>query len=164
MGTIKVYESFWKSDTRLALSLTICIWAIYSILKSQDEYSGLILSGMFGLFAASTIFSYFWRKPRLIIYDQVLKVNSPEPWVVHFDDVEVFYPTNYHGQEAIGICYKKDTENWKPEEEVRETRKSRIRYPENLHPGKPYEIYVTDLSLRCQQLCDMLNERLEMKG
>ena len=164
MEAIKVYESFWKSDNRLALSLTICIWAVYSILKSQYEYSGMILLGMFGFFVISTIFSYFWRKPRLIIYDQVIKVNSPEPWVVRFNEVEAFYPTRHRGQEAIGVCYKQGTENWKPEEEIRETRNSRIRYPENLHPGKPYEIYVTDLSLKCQQLCDMLNERLEMKG
>jgi hypothetical protein len=29
-----------------------------------------------------------------------------------------------------------------------------------LHPGKPYEIYVSDLSVRCQSLCEMLNQRL----
>ena len=161
METIKVYESFWNSDNRLALSLTFCIWAVYMILESQSEHSGLILLGMFGIFAISTILNYIWRKPKLIIYDQVIKVNSPEPWVVHLNDVEVFYPTSYRGQEAIGVCYKQGTENWKPEEEIVESRKSRIRYPENLHPGKPYEIYVTGLSMRCQQLCDMLNERLE---
>ena len=161
METIKVYESFWNSDNRLALSLTFCIWAVYIILESQYEYSGLILLGMFGIFAVSTILDYIRRKPKLIIYEKVLKVYSPEPWVVHLNDVEVFYPTSYRGQEAIGVCYKQGTENWKPEEKIVESRKSRIRYPENLHPGKPYEIYVTGLSMRCQQLCDMLNERLE---
>ena len=164
METIKVYESFWKNDNRLAVSLTLCIWAVFMILKSQTEYSGMILLGMFGFFVFISIINYVWRKPKLIIFDKVLKVNSPEPWVVHLNDVESFYPTIYRGQEIIGVCYKQGTENWKPEEEIKETRNSRIRYPENLHPGKPYEIYVTDLSLKCQQLCDMLNERLEMKG
>ena len=50
MEAIKVYESFWKNDTRLAVSLTFCIWAVYMILKSQTKYSGMILLGMFGFF------------------------------------------------------------------------------------------------------------------
>ena len=160
METIKIYESFWNNDTRLAASLTVCIWAVYMILKSQSAYSGTILLGMFGFFLLITIFNYLWRKPKLIIFDQVIKVNSPDPWVVHLNDVESFYPTIYRGQEAIGVCYKQGTEYWKPEEEIANSRKWRIRYPENLHPGKPYEIYAGGLQMTCQQLCEMLNERL----
>lgn len=160
MEAIKVYESFWKNDNRLAVSLTLCIWAVYMILKSQTEYSGMILLGMFGFFVFISIINYVWRKPKLIIFDKVLKVNSPEPWVVHLNDVESFYPTIYRGQEIIGVCYKQGTENWKPEEEIVNSRKSRIRYPENLHPGKPYEIYVSNLAMTCQQLCDLLNGRV----
>ena len=56
METIKVYESYWKSDTDLALSLTICIWVVYTILKSGYEYSGMILLGLFGFFVIVNIF------------------------------------------------------------------------------------------------------------
>ena len=160
METIKIYESFWNNDTRLAASLTVCIWAVYMILKSQSAYSGTILLGMFGFFLLITIFNYLWRKPKLIIFDKVIKVNSQDPWVVHLNDVESFYPTIYRGQEAIGVCYKQGTEYWKPEEEIANSRKWRIRYPENLHPGKPYEIYAGGLQMTCKQLCEMLNERL----
>lgn len=78
-----------------------------------------------------------------------------------FNDVESFYPTRYNGQDIIGVRYKQGTENWKPEEEILDSRKSRIRYPENLHPGKPYEIYVHDLEIKGQQLCDLLNQMIQ---
>ena len=48
-----------------------------------------------------------------------------------------------------------------PEDEILDSRKSRVRYPENLHPGKPYEIYANGLEMKGQQLCDLLNQRLE---
>jgi len=161
METIKVYESYWKSDMDLALSLTICIWAVYTILKSGYEYSGMILLGLFGFFVIVNILKRIWRKPKLIIYDEGIKVNTSESWTVLFNDVESFYPTRYNGQEVVGVRYKQGTASWKPEEEILDSWKSRIRYPENLHPGKPYEIYVTDLEIKGQQLCDLLNQRIE---
>ena len=78
METIKVYESYWKSDTDLAWSLTICIWAVYAILKSGAAYSGMILLGMFGFFVVINILKRIWRKPRLIVYDSAVKVNTSE--------------------------------------------------------------------------------------
>lgn len=161
METIKVYESYWKSDTDLAWSLTICIWAVYAILKSGYEYSGMILLGMFGFFVVINILKRIWRKPRLIVYDSAVKVNTSEPWSVLFNDVESFYPTRYNGQDVIGVRYKQGTELWKPEDEILDSRKSRVRYPENLHPGKPYEIYANGLEMKGQQLCDLLNQRLD---
>ena len=161
MEIIKVYESSWRNDTGLALSLTFTIWGVYMILTSRSENIGMLLVIVFGLFVINAIIKYIWRKPKLIIYDEAVKVNAPEPWEVYFNDVESFYPTHYNGHDVIGVRYKQGTERWKDEEEIVDSRKFRIRYPENLRPGKPYEIYVTDLEIKGQQLCDLLNQRIE---
>ena len=109
METIKVYESYWKSDTDLAWSLTICIWAVYAILKSGYEYSGMILLGMFGFFVVINSLKRIWRKPRLIVYDSAVKVNTSEPWSVLFNDVESFYPTRYNGRSSTVGSLASDT-------------------------------------------------------
>ena len=73
---------------------------------------------------------------------------------------QILRPLIHNGQDVIGVRYKQGAENWAPEEEIKESRDSRIRYPENLHPGKPYEIYVTDFSMKSPRLCDLLNGRI----
>lgn len=163
MEGIKVYRSFWKYDLGLALSLTLIIWGIYMFQNKEGAYKAgpIILIAMFGIFAICTIIRYIWRRPKLIITDKAVTVNTYEPWEVRFEDVESFTVAKYQGQEIIEVIFKQGTENWAPQEDIMNSRKSRVRYPENLHPGRPYEIYVADLSMRCQQLCDMLNERIK---
>ena len=162
MEDIKVYKSFWKYDLGLALSLTFIVWGVYMFQNKDDAYKAgpMILIVMFGIFAFCTIIRYIWRRPKLEITDEAVRVNSDEAWEVRFEDVESFDTFKYNGHDVIEVRYKQGSENWAPEEEIIDSRKSRVRYPENLHPGKPYEIYVTGLSMKCEQLCDILNGRI----
>lgn len=159
---IKVYRSFWKFDLGLALCLTFIIWGVYMFQNKEGAYKAgpMILILMFSIFAVCSIIRMIWKRPKLIITDEAVTVNAHDPWVVRFEDVQSFHAFKYNGQDVIGVRYKQGSENWAPEEEIMNSRKSRVRYPENLHPGKPYEIYVTDLSMTCLQLCDLLNERI----
>ena len=159
---IKVYQSFWKLDLGLALSLTFIIWGVYMFQNKGDAYKAgpMILIIMFSIFAIMSFIRMIWKRPKLIITNEAVTVNTNEPWTVRFEDVESFYSFKHKGQDVIGIRYKQGTENWASEEEIKESRNSRVRYPENLHPGKPYEIYITDFSIKCPQLCDLLNERI----
>ena len=166
MEEIKVYRSFWKFDLGLALCLTFIAWGVYMFQSKDDEYKAgpIILIIMFSIFAICSIIRYLRRRPKLIISDKSVTVNTEEPWVVRFEDVESFYTFQYNGHDVIGVRYKQATEYWALDEDIMNSRKARIRYPENLHPGKPYEIYVADLSMKCQPLCDLLNERLGYLG
>lgn len=162
MEEIKIYKSFWKFDLGMALILTFIIWGIYMLVNKEDGYKAgpMIVIGMFSIFAVVSAVRFARRRPHLIISDYALTVNSDEPWQVLFEEVESFIPSKYNGQDVIGVRYKQGTANWASEDEISSSQKSRVRYPENLHPGKPYEIYVSDLTVRCQSLCDMLNQKL----
>lgn len=162
MEEIKIYKSFWKFDLGMALMLTFIIWGIYMLLNKEDGYKAgaMIVIGMFFILAVVSVIRFARRRPHLTISEKALTVNTDEPWQVPFEEVESFVPSKYNGQDVISVRYKQGTPNWASEEEISSSQKSRVRYPENLHPGKPYEIYVSDLTVRCQQLCDMLNDRL----
>lgn len=166
MDTIKIYKSFWKFDLGLALSLTFIIWGVYMFQNKEDDYMAgpMILLLMFGIFAACSIIRMIWKRPKLTITDEAVTVNANDLWVVRFEDVESFHAFKYNGQDVIGVRYKQCSENWAPEEEIMNSRKSRVNYPDNLHPGKPYEIYVTDLSMKCLQLCDLLNGKIKYEN
>ncbi len=161
MEKIKIYKSFWKLDLGLALCLTFGLWGGYMLRNEKWEFKAgpIILIIMFGIFAIVTVIRYIWRRPQLIITDKAVTVNTYDPWEVRFEDVESFSSLKHKGLEVIAIRYKQGTEHWAPEEEIENSRRARVRYPENLHPGKPYEIYVAGLSLDCQQICDILNDR-----
>ncbi|MBQ6205257.1 MAG: hypothetical protein IJK46_14370 [Prevotella sp.] len=48
-------------------------------------------------------------------------------------------------------------------QEIESNRIFRIRYPENLHPDAPYDIYVTGLSKKPQEILNLLNEHIKLK-
>lgn len=162
MNEIKVYESYWKFDLALALSVTFIAWGVYLLLNKEDAYKAgpMIIIIMFSIFAIRSIIRWICKRPKLTITNETVTVNADEPWEIHFKDIDSFHLFKYNGHDVIGVRYKQGTEYWAQEEEIVNSRKNRIKYPENLHPGKPYEIYVTNLSMKGQQLCDLLNERV----
>ena len=60
----------------------------------------------------------------MTITDEYLEVNSKSKWMVCFCDVEEFYRADY---DVIGIRYKKDHENWRPDDEIAEESVERKR-------------------------------------
>lgn len=100
---------------------------------------------------------YFGRRTRLIITDVQLRVNAPEPWVVQLSGVDSFYVGKYKGRKFIGIRYKDNVEAGITEEEIAKDRKQRF---EAALQGYPYEVYVGFLSLKPQEICDLLNARI----
>ena len=71
-------------------------------------------------------------------------------------EVDSFYLSHFKNQELICIRYKKDVEAGISDEEIENGRIFRIRYPENLHPGQPYDIYVTNLAKKPQEILEIL--------
>ncbi len=99
---------------------------------------------------------YFGRRTRLIITDVQLRVNTVEPWVVQLSGVESFYVDTFKGRTFIGIRYKENT--WEAHKDhLAEGRKQRSKAAMQ---GYPYEVYVGGLSMKPQEICDLLNARI----
>ena len=101
--------------------------------------------------------AYIKGKTMLIITDVQLRVNAPEPWVVQLSGVESFYVDKFKGRKFIGIRYKDNVEGGFPEEVIAEGRKRRLKAAMQ---GYPYEIYVSGLTMKPLEICDLLNSRI----
>ena len=112
----------------------------------------------FALYAAIGIIALVIRKPKLIISDYSVMVNTYVPWEVCFEEVDSFYPTSYKGEDVIGIRYKKDVEAGITIEEVEDGIS--LRKKTLLNPGEPYDIYVTHLAKKPKDILNLLNQRL----
>lgn len=100
--------------------------------------------------------AYIRQKTKLVVTDAQLRVNTLEPWVVQLSGVESFYVDKYKGRKIIGIRYKEDT--WEGHKEnLAEDRKRRFKAAMQ---GYPYEVYVSGLTMKPQEICDLLNQRI----
>ena len=118
----------------------------------------------FAFIIANYIIASVIRKPKLIITDYSVTINADEPWEVFFEEVDSFYLSHFKNQELICIRYKKDVEAGISDLEIENGRIFRIRYPENLHPGQPYDIYVTGLAKKPQEILEILNHSVAHAG
>ena len=121
----------------------------YKVLEAIIHFVGSM--GVFCL-----IFFYLGRPTRLVITDMSLIVKTQEEWVVRLSGVESFYVDKFNGRTFIGINYKEDT--WEGHKEnIADNRKQRSRAAMQ---GYPYEVYVGGLSMKPQEICDLLNSRI----
>ena len=101
--------------------------------------------------------AYIKHRTKLVVTDVQLRVNAPEPWVVQLSGVESFYVGKFKGRNFIGIRYKDNIKGGFSEEVIAEGRKQRSKAALQ---GYPYEIYVSNLSMKPQDICDLLNSRI----
>ena len=101
--------------------------------------------------------AYLTNNPRLVITDVSIRVNVQEPWVVQLSGVDSFFVDEYKGQKFIGVRYKDNVEGNFPEDLILKGRKQRLK---TALKGYPYEIYVDGLSMKPQEICDLLNARI----
>lgn len=125
----------------------------------DSNVDSAFLSVIFSMATTLVMFGYFGfiqHRTRLIITDTSLIVKTQEEWVVRLSGVESFYVDKFKGRTFIGIHYKEGT--WEAgKENIAEDRKRRSRAALQ---GYPYEIYVRGLSKSPQEICDLLNQRI----
>ena len=105
----------------------------------------------------SLVPAYIRHHTYLVITDHQVKVNALKPWVVKLSGVESFYVDKYNGRQFIGIRYKDNIEGGVTDEQIAKYRKQRSKASLQ---GYPYEIYVRFLSMKPQEICDLLNARI----
>lgn len=162
MKKVKIYGSKWRPIWGIIAFFAFMTGCMFSMYQSggQTKDGLLIPAMMFALYAAVGIIALAIRKPKLVISDYSVMVNTYVPWEAYFEEIDSFYPTNYKGQEVIGIRYKKDIEMGVTIEEVEEGLSARAKTL--LNPGEPYDIYVTGLAKKPKEILDLLNDRLKL--
>lgn len=160
MKKIKIYRYKWQPIVGIITCFAIMASYAFGMYHAGSRFNNGIMSTMIiAPYIAFCIVAFFIRKPKLIITDYSVMVNTYVPWEVFFEEVDSFYPTSYKGQEIIGIRYKKDVETGLTIEEVEEGLSARKQTL--LNPGEPYDIYVTGLSKKPQEILDLLNKRIK---
>lgn len=162
MNEIKINVSI-KVWIYIILAVAAC-WAIImgvSRAVGGPDAIGANKDHMITMFLCITLIiivpAYIKSKTKLVITDVQLRVNAPEPWVVQLSGVESFYVDKFKGRSFIGIRYKEGA--WEAHKEnLTEDRKRRSRAAMQ---GYPYEVYVGGLTMKPQEICDLLNERIK---
>ena len=166
MEEIKINVSI-KVWIYILLAVAAC-WAIIMVISRVVGGPGVIGANkyhMITMFICMTsiilVPAYIKRRTYLVITDQQVKVNAPEPWVVKLSGVDSFYVDKFKGRTFIGIRYKDNIEGGITDEWVAKGRKQRLKATLQ---GYPYEIYVRGLSKTPQEICDLLNAKLKGDG
>ena len=164
MEKIKIYSKDWSRIILPAFAFIIVAGIVFGIKIHKEagrEFNPMFMAILLAFVIANYIIASVIRKPKLIITDYSVTINADEPWEVCFEEVDSFYASTFKKQEMICIRYKKDVEAGISDLEIENNRIFRIRYPENLHPGAPYDIYVTGLNKKPQDVLNLLNEKLK---
>ncbi len=158
MEEIKINVSI-KVWIYIILAVAACFAIIMGISRAVGG-PGVIGADKYHMITMFTIIlgpAYIKSKTKLVITDVQLRVNAPEPWVVQLSGVESFYVDKFKGRKFIGIRYKDNIEGGFLEEVITEGRKRRFKAAMQ---GYPYEVYVNGLSKTPQEICDLLNSRI----
>ena len=163
MKKIKIYSKNYHLIILPAFAILTLILLVLGIKTAHHagyHFNPTFLVFILAYLIANHIIICVIRKPKLIITDYSVIVNAEEPWEVFFEEVDSFYLSSFKKQDLISIRYKKDVEAGISDLEIENGRIFRIRYPENLHPGQPYDIYVTGLAKKPHEILEILNKHI----
>ena len=178
MEDIRIYHTLWKNLVFLIFCfvfVTICFWTIkqgstqeLNLISWKEptqmlvwiSWAGVVFFGCGGL-----LYLYFLLKefithtPFYIITSDAIKVcHGLKPYEIRFADVESFFLTSVTDTKIIGIKYNRDAEIRKQEDSNAIVRL--IRGMNKKVSGTSEALGATGLSVKPQQLCDLLNEHL----
>ena len=153
---IKIYYSKKRAVAVLLaipLLFALMFWVFYHF---NSNLWSCISPLIIGLIAYGSIcYRIYKHRVCMTITDEYLEVNSKSKWMVCFCDVEEFYRADY---DVIGIRYKKDHENWRPDDEISEESVERLKNQDA--PGCPYFIPTRIMDIKPEVLLYQLNKKL----
>lgn len=155
---INVSTKVWVYCILGAIVAMVALLGLRYYIDSNGNWTiiSLIFSGVTTIVIVSSM-EFIRRRTRLIITDTSLTINTQEEWIVQFEGVDSFYVDKFNGKTFIGIRYKNNTEEAITEEEIAEGRKRRFKAALQ---GYPYEVYVSGLTMKPHEICDLLNSRI----
>ncbi|MBR4130508.1 MAG: hypothetical protein IKU02_06250 [Bacteroidaceae bacterium] len=166
MEELRIHQSPWR-----VLLLTLCsilmiaasVFLMHFHRNMFELFAGWIGILFFGLCCLAWLYSilkeWLMHRPFLTIKDDCLICQAPRKMVVNFADVESFSVGKVHDSAFIVIHYKPNVERQKMENAsifgylFRSMNKQLI----NAHDS----ITTTGLSMKAEDLCNLLNKRLK---
>ena len=162
MEGIRVYHSLWKTGILTLVCFAFAALGIYSLVVHPEKsgfvfWLGLLFFGFGGIFMLWLILrERITGKPYYLVTDESVIMNSGfKAWEVRFADVKSFFLVG----KMIGIRYNKDKEIQKMEDA---SVLGRIIRHFNQRIGDSQEhLYVSNMTMKPKELCDLLNERVK---
>ena len=147
----------------MAVCFVFVAMGIFMLLHGEQSFivwASILFFGGGGLFVLFLILrERINHKPYYIITDECVIIDSGiKKWEVRFADVEEFYLINVMSTKQIGIRYKKEIEFQKMNDASSAGR--RIRKMNERIAGVQESLPADDLTIKPQQLCDLLNMKL----
>jgi hypothetical protein len=164
MEEIKIYHSIRKNIAIMAVCFVFVALGVYQLLHGDHAFivwAGILFFGIGGLFFVFLMLrERINHRPYYVIADEYVMMDSGmKKWKVSFADVEEFYLINVMSSKQIGIRYKKEIEFQKMNDASSAGRT--IRKMNERIAGVQEALPADDLTIKPQQLCDMLNMKLK---
>ena len=163
MEEIRIYHSLWKTGLVILVCFAFAALGIHSIVAHPEKsgfviWLGSLFFGLGGIFMLWLILKErITDKPYYLVTGESVIMNGGlKAWEVRFDDVESFFLTG----KMIGIRYKKGKEIQKMEDASRIGRI--VRQFNQRIGGSQEHLYVSDMTMKPKELCDLLNERVKI--
>ena len=147
----------------MAVSFVFVAMGVFQLLNGDNGFivwSGTLFFGICGLFFVFLMLrERINHKPYYIITDEYVMMDSGmKKWEIRFADVEEFYLINVMSSKQVGIRYKKEIEFQKMNDASSTGRT--IRKMNERIAGVQESLPADDLTIKPQQLCDLLNMKL----
>lgn len=162
MEEIRINLSLWKNTPLILICFVFAALGIRTLAVHPEKmgfwlWLGLLLFGLGGLFMLWLILKErITGKPYYLVTDESVTMNSGlKAWEVRFADVERFFLAG----KMIGIVYKNDREIQKMEDAGWLGRIVR-RFNQRIG-GSQEHLYVSSMTMKPQELCDLLNKRVK---
>ena len=162
MEGIRVYHSLWKTGILTLVCFAFAALGIYSLVVHPEKsgfvfWLGLLFFGFGGIFMLWLILrERITGKPYYLVTDESVIMNSGfKAWEVRFADVKSFFLVG----KMIGIRYNKDKEIQKMEDASVLGRIIR-RFNQRIGDSQEH-LYVSNMTMKPKELCDLLNERVK---
>lgn len=166
METVRIYHSTWRMLLLAIVSLAMAVGGYLMAIHSPKGFDivvgwiGVVFFGLGGLYMLyGTLKERLTGKPFLTITDEAVIMEGMKQAVIRFADVESFNVVKMGKQEFVAVHYKPGVELKKMDEangldrSIRKLNRQLVNAQEN--------ISTTGTDMKAQELCDLLNERLE---
>lgn len=166
METVRIYHSTWRMLLLAIVSLAMAVGGYLMAIHSPKGFDivvgwiGVLFFGLGGLYMLyGMLKERLTGKPFLTITDEAIIMDGMKQAVIRFADVESFNVVKMGKQEFVAVHYKPGVELKKMDEangldrSIRKLNRQLVNAQEN--------ISTTGTGMKAQELCDLLNERLE---
>jgi len=162
MEEIKIHHSLPKKVPLFAICILFAFFSIYLIKVGEIRIIAWLCLLFFG--GGGIFIAYMMLKERitgkayLTITDKEVRMNMSKEWSIAFADVESFTLVQHATSKMIAVNYKENVETQKIEEDTAVGRAARKTNVEAI--GAQEAIPVDGLTMRPEDICKLLNERL----